>query len=278
MICVECSNSQIEQLYSEFKSKYIKLTICPDCGKVADKYIEFDNVILFLDILLLKPQAYRHLAYNMVELTVFGEPKPKYRHLSRYVVLLILFEVYLKWAYEEKSESHSMLKLAVLELSTPLQYAFFILQQAFERIVFCVSAEAMLQAFGWNPANINLKSAFQLRFRTCVLWATITTSLAVKCLPIIMLIWPYEDTLMTSALVDILGFFNAIEALKNITNFSYLVVGVVVTISGIISVVSRECIMCFLISTLSSTPWSIYMEGQIIEWVDTWLRARTFID
>lgn len=278
MICVECSNSEIEQLYSEFKSKYIKLTICPDCGKIADKYIEFDNVILFLDIILLKPQAYRHLAYNMVELSVFGDSKPKYRHLSRYVVLLILFEVYLKWAYEEKSERHSILKLAVLELSTPLQYAFFILQQALERIVFCVTAETMLQTFGWNPKNINLQHAFQLRFRTCVLWATLTTSLAVKCLPIIMLIWPYEDTLMTSALVDILGFFNAIEALRNITNFSYLVVGTVVTISGIISVVSRECIMCFLISTLSSTPWNIYMEGQIVEWLDTWLRARTFIN
>ena len=35
--------------------------------EVADKYIEYDNVILFLDIMLLKPQAYRHLMYNITE-------------------------------------------------------------------------------------------------------------------------------------------------------------------------------------------------------------------
>ena len=34
------------------------------CHKVVDKYIEFDPVIIFLDALLHKPQAYRHLLFN----------------------------------------------------------------------------------------------------------------------------------------------------------------------------------------------------------------------
>ena len=36
------------------------------CEKVVDKYIEYDAVIIFLDALLHKPQAYRHLLFNIV--------------------------------------------------------------------------------------------------------------------------------------------------------------------------------------------------------------------
>ncbi|KAM9905941.1 hypothetical protein OXX79_001839 [Metschnikowia pulcherrima] len=52
-------------------TKYIQLTVCPRCGKFADRYIEFDNVIIFLDLLLLRPQAYRHVAFNIVEESIF---------------------------------------------------------------------------------------------------------------------------------------------------------------------------------------------------------------
>ena len=34
------------------------------CGHVADKYIEYDPVVIFLDALLHKPQAYRHMLFN----------------------------------------------------------------------------------------------------------------------------------------------------------------------------------------------------------------------
>ena len=34
------------------------------CKKFADKYIEHDFVVLFIDIILIKPQVYRHLLYN----------------------------------------------------------------------------------------------------------------------------------------------------------------------------------------------------------------------
>ena len=35
-----------------------------DCRQIVDKYIEYDSVMIFLDALLHKPQAYRHLLYN----------------------------------------------------------------------------------------------------------------------------------------------------------------------------------------------------------------------
>lgn len=34
------------------------------CGRVADRYIEYDAVLILLDALLHKPQAYRHVLLN----------------------------------------------------------------------------------------------------------------------------------------------------------------------------------------------------------------------
>lgn len=36
------------------------------CKQVVDKYVEFDPVIVLLDALLFKPQAYRHVLFNKV--------------------------------------------------------------------------------------------------------------------------------------------------------------------------------------------------------------------
>ena len=34
------------------------------CEGILDKYVEFDAVILLLDVLLLRVQSYRHLIFN----------------------------------------------------------------------------------------------------------------------------------------------------------------------------------------------------------------------
>lgn len=41
-----------------------KLTFQDACGHLADKYIEYDPVIILVDLILLEKQAYRHLLYN----------------------------------------------------------------------------------------------------------------------------------------------------------------------------------------------------------------------
>lgn len=37
------------------------------CKRFADKYIEHDYVIIFIDMLLHKPQVYRHLLFNRLD-------------------------------------------------------------------------------------------------------------------------------------------------------------------------------------------------------------------
>jgi hypothetical protein len=54
----------VDSLYVEYSEKNFRLTRCSQCGQVADKYIEFELVLVLLDILLHRKPAYRHLMYN----------------------------------------------------------------------------------------------------------------------------------------------------------------------------------------------------------------------
>lgn len=260
MICVECTNPDIKCLYSKFKSKYIKLTVCPECGKLADKYIEFDNVLLFLDVLLLKPQAYRHVAYNLVEKAIFGQVEtefepaspPKYRRITRYFVLSILFEVYLKWAYEEKSKYHSTMMTMILSKSDLWQYVFFIALLVLERVTLCGLLFGLFwKVLQWGHVpNRNLPDNYQRLYYACVLILAVFMSLIVKCLPIIMLIWPYDNATIASAVVDVVGVFTTVEALKMITNASYITTAAIVAAATVALIAMKQLVMSFVMASL----------------------------
>lgn len=63
-VCIECDHG-VEELYIEFGGKgNLKLVRCTNCGEVADKYIEYELILVILDIILHRQQAYRHLLHN----------------------------------------------------------------------------------------------------------------------------------------------------------------------------------------------------------------------
>lgn len=54
----------MKTLYTEYSKaddralgKGVRLTQCPRCKKFADKYVEHDFVVLFIDLVLIKPQV-----------------------------------------------------------------------------------------------------------------------------------------------------------------------------------------------------------------------------
>ncbi|OBA20619.1 hypothetical protein METBIDRAFT_44285 [Metschnikowia bicuspidata var. bicuspidata NRRL YB-4993] len=258
MICVECTNPEITCLHSEYKSKYVQLTVCPRCGNFADRYIEFDNVILFLDLVLLRPQAYRHVAFNVVEQTLFAGAQPpgvfrRYRKLARFFLLSVLFEVYLKWAYEEKSTPHTLLKARVLAWLPVWQYSFFVCQQMAEKTVFF---SLVLVLFMWasgsaEVVNSNLQPPFRRAYYLCVLILTLLMSLAVKCLPILMLIWPYDNATVASMAVDVLSVFNTIEALHINTRCSYATTICIIAVSMLVLMVAKQLATSHFVAFLS---------------------------
>ena len=62
------------------------------CGNLADKYIEYDPVIVLLDLVLLQKPAYRHLLYNS-----------SFKSYWKLMVALILGQSFQKWTAFDSS-------------------------------------------------------------------------------------------------------------------------------------------------------------------------------
>ena len=63
--CVHCSHpsdSIVRQLSASASS--IQLTTCPFCGQTVDPYVERELLLVVIDWVLLRPEAYRHVLYN----------------------------------------------------------------------------------------------------------------------------------------------------------------------------------------------------------------------
>lgn len=266
MICVECGNPDVPSLHTKTKSQYVQLTVCSSCGKVADRYVEYDNVIVFLDILLLLPQAYRHVAYNVVEEQLFQEEHQgffeRYRRLSKFVVLTILFDVYLKWACQERHHVQSELYAAIISLPPTQQYFMFMIRQLTEKIVFfSVIMFGLFKVLRWgHQQNKNLPPSLWLPYHVCVILTTVLMSMTIKSLPMIMLIWPYDNALVASTVVDVLAVFSTMEALRMNTGCSYKSVGPIVVSATVLLVLSRQFIVSFAAQWLipTSTPYQIW--------------------
>lgn len=69
-ICIECRHP-VKTLWTQYSGAgdkssghNIRLTVCKNCGRFCDKYVEHDFVVMFIDLVLIKPQVYRHLLHN----------------------------------------------------------------------------------------------------------------------------------------------------------------------------------------------------------------------
>lgn len=76
-ICIEC-RCPVAALYTTYSKaddkalgKGVRLTQCPRCKRFADKYVEHDFVVLFIDLVLIKPQV-RHpcVGYECIDVFV----------------------------------------------------------------------------------------------------------------------------------------------------------------------------------------------------------------
>ncbi|KFK30697.1 hypothetical protein AALP_AA6G015700 [Arabis alpina] len=63
--CIECGN-KVKSLFIQYSQGNYRIMKCENCKEVADEYIECELLIIFIDLILHKPKAYRHLLYNVV--------------------------------------------------------------------------------------------------------------------------------------------------------------------------------------------------------------------
>ena len=62
-MCVECGSDNTH-LCEQISPSVLKLSQCTSCEAVVDKYIEYDGVLVLLEMLLLKTNVYRHVVFN----------------------------------------------------------------------------------------------------------------------------------------------------------------------------------------------------------------------
>ncbi|KAJ2656430.1 sterol homeostasis protein [Coemansia sp. RSA 1200] len=180
-VCIECGRP-VASLFTEYGVGHIRLTQCANCKHFADKYVEHDVVIVFIDMLLHKPQVYRHLLVNKLE---FRQPAME-RNVAKLGILLVLFSVYIDWfRLEEGGRLRSQSELLFGQrLSFATQYVFILVLSA-------IDAAALL-------AGVLLASIVHQRCFTHVKrWATMATALTIasfgKVLMIILVIWDYNE-------------------------------------------------------------------------------------
>ncbi|CAL9738251.1 protein Arv1p [Monosporozyma servazzii] len=248
MICINCAQPA-ESLYVVYSNNHIQLTDCSTCGKEVDKYVEIDNVILFVDLLLLKPGAYRHLVYNSLEATLSKYPEEKinintstesnwkqsiqnscqkltcwerkFDTLIRLWILLFTFEIYLKWIMEEDHFKHGQASVPIsvmIELAkynVIHQYLYFALYSILDLAIFHFMIQwCICTLIGWGSDIKNSRY---------IISYTILLSYGAKIFPVLMIIWPY-DTLLSLNIIKYIANLYIIESLRIVTNLSYFIV------------------------------------------------------
>lgn len=89
MICVECG-SDVRALYREYSKGNIRLAHCPHCSSIADKYVELEGHIVFIDLILHRVQAYRHVLFNRQIVRISKE-------VVKFLVVIFAFDSFDRW-------------------------------------------------------------------------------------------------------------------------------------------------------------------------------------
>ncbi|TMW69807.1 hypothetical protein Poli38472_001963 [Pythium oligandrum] len=87
-VCVSCGAS-VPYLVRDYGKGNVRLAICGQCNAVADPYVEYENILLFLEVMLLKPQVYRHVLYNLAE-------PPAMRTILKLFLILVMLDMNVK--------------------------------------------------------------------------------------------------------------------------------------------------------------------------------------
>jgi hypothetical protein len=91
--CVHCG-SPCASLYYQLSASLssIKALTCTNCGELVDPYIEREWLLIVIDCILMRVEAYRHVLFNADEIKAFSM-----RHLIQFLFAWSMLDAYLKW-------------------------------------------------------------------------------------------------------------------------------------------------------------------------------------
>ncbi|XP_055346812.1 protein ARV1-like [Paramacrobiotus metropolitanus] len=103
--CIKCEEPA-DSLFIHYSPGVTKLQSCHRCKEYVDDYVEYDNLSVFLDILLQKRPAYRHVIFNSGLLLLW-----------KFVLVVVMADGYVHWISwrSRDMEESSALSVDLLE-------------------------------------------------------------------------------------------------------------------------------------------------------------------
>eukprot|EP01134_Creolimax_fragrantissima_P003322 CFRG3322T1 len=191
-VCVECGDS-VAFIYKEYSKGTIRLARCQRCGRIADKYCEFEALIIITDMLLHKPMVYRHLLYNR-----YGRESERW--MLKLALLVLLCDAYIRCDVVYANMVHNETHPVVL-------VSFFLM--AF--------AAALVGLISYCLTLIAIR-------RRCVSKKMIVSAMTLSSFPKLLIIlqwvWSYKEVYFTW-IIFALTVTSNVEALRVVQRCSY---------------------------------------------------------
>lgn len=83
--CTNCG-CEVKELFKTYSPTIQKLVECQNCGEIADNLIEFENLVIIIDLILLSRNAQRHVIFNT-----------NCKNLYKILMIITLLESYFLW-------------------------------------------------------------------------------------------------------------------------------------------------------------------------------------
>ncbi|KAK1804847.1 hypothetical protein P4O66_003684 [Electrophorus voltai] len=196
--CVEC-NADATELHRDYSNGILKIMICGSCAKPVDKYVEYDPVIILIDAILCKPQAFRHILFN-TEINIHW----------KLCVFCLLCEAYLRWSQRHGSDATSDPADIIRYTKEWDFYGMFALA-ALELAVYCAGVWALL----WAARCLRGRSV-----QTAPLLQALLLSCYGKVLLIPAVIWEHDYSPLCFRLIRLFTLTSNTQAIRVILNCS----------------------------------------------------------
>ncbi|XP_077202661.1 protein ARV1 [Paroedura picta] len=210
--CIEC-NRKAPELYRDYQRGVLRISICESCQKPVDKYIEYDPVIILINAILCKAQAYRHILFN-TKINIQG----------KLCIFCLLCEAYLRWLQLQDSS----------QSPDPDDFIRYAKEWDFYRMFGIASLEQTAFLFGiftalWlaRPQVLKNKGDFILLLKALLL------SSYGKLLLIPAVIWEHDYTHLCLKLIKVFVLTSNSQAIRVTLNTSRKLC-LLATVSGLI--------------------------------------------
>ncbi|ELU15651.1 hypothetical protein CAPTEDRAFT_92876 [Capitella teleta] len=222
MQCIECA-SPATQLFREFPGGVIQIAHCSFCNQIIDKYVECDAVLILLDALLQKAQAYRHLLFNSADVR---------RTVWKLLLILLICDAYIKrdnlWPREEATSTSAIFDAA-------LEWQFY------SAFVLCVIEEFMFVLCVLLLTYITFYFTTQVKTPAMLIINALIVSSSGKLLAILAMVWGQTHSLQYLLLTKCFVFTSNVTAFKVVSQSNRLQAIIVIGLSQVMQTCASDC-------------------------------------